>query len=411
MTREAILADDITGAGDSGIHFAAAGRRVALLLRRDALVEAFGSHDTVALSCESRFLEPAAAAREARLAVRDCRDAGADVAYKKIDSTLRGNPGAEIEAILDEGGFRAALVCPAMPKTGRVVRGGTMFLHDRPLDETEAGRDPFNPVASARVAEILSGQTALPIGSVGLDAVRAGKGALAGAVSSALDAGARIIVADAAGDADLAALADLLRSFRRDASTRLLPVGAGGLAEALAGSPASSPGAAPRGRMLAVVGSLTSASMAQIDYAVAHGGFRPLELDLEAARIDPEAEYARLAAVANVDAQPLMLKNRLLPSGRITSAEGEWAAAVFAEAARAVCAATGCSILYATGGSTAMAVMEALGIHSVTLVRECMPGVVLASLVSRETGLRWFISKAGGFGGPETIARLAENTI
>lgn len=407
-----IIADDITGAGDSGVHFAAAGRRIALLLNRAALGETLANHEMATLSSESRFMEPGEAAKAVRQTVRECRAAGADVVYKKIDSTLRGNPGAETEALLDEGSFQIALVCPAMPKTGRTVREGKLFLHGRSLGDTEVRNDPFNPVPSDDVAGTLAGQTDLPIANISLAHVRAGGEALAETVSSMAAKGARILVADAESDFDLATIADAVRRLRNASRAvhgkSILPVGAGGLAEAIAGPTGASPAAAPRGRMLAVVGSLTGTSLAQIDYAASHGGFRILDMDVQAWLADPDAEFRRLTSLAAIDDAPLLLKNRIAPSGRIDVDDGIRAAAVFAEAARAVSVAAGCGILYATGGSTAMAILQKLGVHAVTLERECMPGVVMSSFAPAGTKLRRFISKAGGFGGPETIARLAE---
>jgi D-threonate/D-erythronate kinase len=48
--------------------------------------------------------------------------------FKKIDSTLRGNPGAEVAATLDSFGCRIAMVTPAFPAMGRVVEGGYLRL-------------------------------------------------------------------------------------------------------------------------------------------------------------------------------------------------------------------------------------------------------------------------------------------
>ena len=412
MTHDVILADDITGACDSGIHFARAGKRTALLLSRDAMKETFADHDVVVVSYESRFLEPAAAAEVAREAVRDCRRAGAKVAYKKIDSTLRGHPGAETEAILQEDGFAAALVCSAMPKTGRLIRDGMLYLNGRPINEMDAGRDPFNPVTSANVAEMLARQTALPIANIGLEHVRAGVGSVRETIKKLIASGNRILVADAVEDGDLSLLALSLRPDCGDPSMpRILPVGAGGFAEALAGSHKAGADPEPSGRMLAVVGSLTSTSMAQLEYATAHDGFRLLELDMEKAFADSDAELKRLASLATLDDRPLLLKNRVPPLGQMDPADGTRAAAIFAAATRMVSTVAHCSILYASGGSTAMAILESLHLASITLEREYMPGVVLSSLPNNELGLRWFISKAGGFGAPETLVRLAEVTL
>lgn len=405
---QVIIADDTTGAGDSGVHFAASGRRVALLLSRAALGAASAAHDMAVLSTETRFMNTASAARELRAALADCRAAGAEIAYKKIDSTLRGNPGAEIGALMEGGAFRAALVCPAMPKTGRVIRDGRLFINGRALDDAQSGSDPFNPVPSADVSEVLAGQTGLCIMNLSLARVRAGGEELAAGIAGLIGSGAKIIVADAETDGDLAAVAAALRRLREaSAGPGILPVGAGGFAEAMAGPAKRRAEAAPRGRLLAVVGSLTKISLEQTDHAAARG-FRLLELDTEAWAADPGAELARLASGAGADGAPLLLRNRVAPSGRIDVADGIRVAGMFAASARAVAVAGNCGVLYATGGSTAMAVLQALGVSAVTLERECMPGVVMSSFAPAGTKLRRFISKAGGFGGPDTIARIAE---
>lgn len=419
MTSEAILADDITGAGDSGVHFAAAGKRTAMLLDRSALTDALRDHSAVALSSESRFLAPGAAAGAVRRAVDDCRNAGARVVFKKVDSTLRGNPGAEIEAILDSSDHAAALVCVAMPKTGRTCRDGILLLHGKPIQETDAGRDPFNPVTCSSVSGILAAQTGLPIGNVYLDAVRSGDAFLRAAVADLIVSGKRIVVADAETDEDLAALGRLFHDaeLSRDGTLpALLPVGAGGLAEAFSGGALPYAGTRPQGRMLAVVGSLTKVSLSQIRCAEEQGGFHILELDMERAFGDPDGEITRLAAMLpECGRRHILLKNRSLPStganGGISTDDGVRAAEIFGRAAKAICRTGDCSMLYVTGGSTAVAVAAALDLRSITLERECMPGVVLSSCSCPGMSLRWFVSKAGGFGGPDTIVKLAAGVL
>jgi uncharacterized protein YgbK (DUF1537 family) len=76
MTPYAIIADDFTGAGDSGIHFAAAGKKTALLLDNASLAETLANHDAVAVSTETRFLPPHEAGMGVRAIVRSCRQPG-----------------------------------------------------------------------------------------------------------------------------------------------------------------------------------------------------------------------------------------------------------------------------------------------------------------------------------------------
>lgn len=404
--RIAILADDFTGAGDSGVHFSLSGRRTALLLDRASLTDIFSDHRAVAVSTESRFLEPAEAAGAVAAAIGDCRAAGVTRFYKKVDSTLRGNIGAEVEAALAAGDWSAALVCTAMPKTGRAIRDGILYLRGVPIAETELGRDPFNPVPTSQVAEMLAAQTALPVARLPLSTVRS-PAALRDAVAKALAAGARLLVADAVEDGDLAALGALLRT-----SPALLPVGAGGLAEGFVGPAAKPPSGGVDGRVLAIVGSLNPTSIEQARLAAESGRFYPLDLDMRAALKDAEDEIGRLAAEAEkADTAGLLLKNKITnpgDDGEISRDDGLRAAEIFGRAALALCRAAGCRALYVTGGSTAVAVAGALGVAGLSLEREFMPGVVLGSCQSPLSPVRWFITKAGGFGDAETLVRLAE---
>ena len=93
--RWLILADDLTGATDSGAQFASRGI--------DTLVswgdsKSAGETPVVAWDLATRQLEPAAAAAKHEAAVRRLLAPGRRL-YKKIDSTLRGQPAAEIAAL------------------------------------------------------------------------------------------------------------------------------------------------------------------------------------------------------------------------------------------------------------------------------------------------------------------------
>ncbi len=403
MARYAVIADDMTGAGDAGVHFAAAGLRTALALDPARVGDALAGHDAVSLSTESRFLAPEAAAETVAAAVRGCRAAGATRFFKKIDSTLRGNLADEIIPTLHESGCDAVLLCPAMPKTGRTVAGGVLLVDGVPVAETELGRDPFTPVPHSRIRMLLPG---LVTGEVALAEVRAGAAALAVRLDALMAKGCTAIVADAARDDDLAVIADALSRC----GNRILPAGAGGLAEAVAGERLPDTGPEASGRLLAVVGSLTSAASAQIAHAMERDLFTLLRVDMDRALADPNREVARLAdAAASAGDSDLLLANESVArtNDTIDRSLGLRAAAFFGMAAGAVAARAGCARLYVTGGSTAVAVAGALGVDAITLVRECMPGVVLGACAPAASPVRWFITKAGGFGSPDTLSRLA----
>ena len=110
-----LIADDLTGACDAAVHFAHAVVLLAGPPPSDARL--------LAISTGSRDLLPS----EIRRAWAAAAQIPADLIFKKIDSTLRGDIALEIAAALDAFHCDAAVVCPAYPKLHRIVRDG--FLH------------------------------------------------------------------------------------------------------------------------------------------------------------------------------------------------------------------------------------------------------------------------------------------
>src|SRR5699024_1558114 len=125
--------------------------------------------DIVVLNTESRAKEPDESAQCVKEAILTHP---ASLIYKKIDSTLRGNIGAEIEAALTASGAKLAIVVPAIPAAGRVTRDGQCYVNHIPLLETEFARDPKTPISSSAISTIIAQQTSLPIYNLFLDTVR-----------------------------------------------------------------------------------------------------------------------------------------------------------------------------------------------------------------------------------------------
>ena len=104
MIKLLIIADDLTGAIDSGVHFATKGIKTKVFpdssfyLPLDQLDK---SVEVIVLNTESRHLSPSEAAERVSRATRTGLKAGVNIIYKKTDSTLRGNIGAELEALME----------------------------------------------------------------------------------------------------------------------------------------------------------------------------------------------------------------------------------------------------------------------------------------------------------------------
>src|SRR5688572_1329162 len=115
----AVIADDLTGAADTGVQLVRAGYRTAVLFgASEKLTDGF---DAVSLDTDSRALPAGFAAKrvvEAARAVRHAR-----LIYKKLDSTLRGNVAAELAAAFGASGRERAILAPAFPAAGRATVG------------------------------------------------------------------------------------------------------------------------------------------------------------------------------------------------------------------------------------------------------------------------------------------------
>lgn len=362
----AILADDLTGACDTGSLFAGAGAVPVAVwpsvasndpsLAADAPGRSRGDRVRV-VDTESRRLSASDAAARVTRAARACAPARY---FKKIDSTFRGRIGAEVEALMTSARATRALVCPAFPAQRRTVVDRQLLVDGVPM----AAR---GVQATSSVVDLLRSQLTRPLAWTPLADVRAGRDQLAGQLGR-LDG--MVIVADAETDGDLDALVDAALAL--DAATLL--VGAAGLARALAarlGVLRDRVALPPARRWLVVAGSLHAATRHQVQVA-RNAGLRVIASN-DAAADDGGATARRLADEAR----------RLLETEPFDA-------------------------IVVTGGDTAVALYEALGRGRLELLGPPAPGLALARLAVAGRGDLWLVSKAGGFGDPELIVRVAK---
>ena len=113
--RLGLIADDLTGANDTGVQFALRGARTLVPLDWHDLKSLSRAADVLVLNTNSRAVPARVAAERARIAAEALRRAGVEAVYKKIDSTFRGNIGPELDAILDVFPSPLAVLTPAFP--------------------------------------------------------------------------------------------------------------------------------------------------------------------------------------------------------------------------------------------------------------------------------------------------------
>jgi uncharacterized protein YgbK (DUF1537 family) len=136
-----VIADDLSGAAElAGIAFAG-GLSAEVQRRFDPSSDA----QVIAVDTDSRSLSSVDAAQRASEVAEQVAAASPAWVFKKVDSVLRGNVRAEIEAILSATGQARAVLVPANPTRGRTIVGGRYFVNGVPLDQTAFANDPEHP--------------------------------------------------------------------------------------------------------------------------------------------------------------------------------------------------------------------------------------------------------------------------
>jgi D-threonate/D-erythronate kinase len=400
--RILIMADDLTGAADSAARCVGAGLSAEIALRPGD----FSRHSAAtvcAISSDTRHQSAESAAAIVRGLVAQYRDKSTLIIYKKIDSTLRGHLGAELDALLaglgsPNGLEPCAIVCPAFPAQQRGVEGGYLLLAD--AQSTELGEISL----PARLRE----QSKHTVAHIGLAQVRNGPDALAGTLRTAYQAGARLLALDGITESDLTTIV---------VAARMLPqavlCGSAGLVGALArqivqGDPAKPDSSeltvravVPPGPIWIVVGS--GSSMAQQQIAAARQTGLPC---YDVLSVHPSSTWQNFAWQQH----DLLLLHLPVPDAQ-AELEGPAARRLAEQLAQAVQAGRNiCSpgAVVVVGGDTAQSVLPVFDLHHLQVVAEVQPGMPLVRGIAPEDGPPYFIMKSGNHGEEETLLELVK---
>lgn len=343
--KAAIIADDLTGALDTGTPFLFAGLSVAVAVEPEATEEALRTGaDIVVVNTASRSLDAKCAAAKATEAAERLVAARPGVVMKKIDSRLKGNVAAETFAVAGVLGHSGIVVAPAIPDQQRYTRQGHVI-----------GRGVERPLA---IAPLFAGHRGT------------------------------VTVADAESDGDMDMVVDGYdwRHF--------LAVGARGLGVALAGRlgrdrPRHVP-FEPATRTLFAFGSRDPITLGQMER-------------LEASGLLNSVVNAPAGALA--EKRGLVLPALLRCTGEITG-EGGPVAERFAIGVRSVIDDTRPEMIMVGGGDTALAVFKAIGVSVLKPKGEVEPGIPWFQITDHKGRTMRCAVKSGGFGDAESLLKL-----
>ncbi|MCB0626655.1 MAG: four-carbon acid sugar kinase family protein [Saprospiraceae bacterium] len=404
MYRCLIVADDLTGANASGVLLKTFGfSPLTLTSDLPPPTAVHAGRDALIVPTDSRAVAPTVAYQRVRDATAALATPEVCLYTKRIDSTLRGNVGPEIDAMLDglaavENSDRLAVVVPAYPQAGRVAVGGYLLVNGILLQRSDVACDPKTPVLTSRTLDLVAAGSRRATLHVPLDTVYAGVNRLTAALREAYRNGSRIVVLDALQPEDLETIADAVLAT----DLPFIAVDPGPFSAALAGRllPAEL-SYKSRFRVLMVVGSVVATAGEQLRelyraYSVTTTYLDPLLLlaGNDIARVEIERAVAKLSA-APVDTDFLCLTTNSLDStacldldaiarsraSDIDTVSGLINRGIAQTVERLLDAPLRVGGLYLSGGDTTIAVFRRLGAVGLVLERDVLPLVAYGHLM------------------------------
>lgn len=414
MIQLLMIADDFTGALDAGVQFASHGAKTTVITDTvSQWSQDVQNVDILVVDAETRHMPAQQAYDTVHRIVTQGVQAGIPHIYKKTDSALRGNIGAELSALLHASGEKQLPFLPAFPQIGRCTKQGVHYIQDLPVAQSVFGKDPFEPVKESRVDKLIAGQTQDPVTVLPpLD------------YGDALPEQEGILVFDSLSERDLSITAHRLMEGKKLAIMAGCAGFAAMLPQLLGTNTLHHEPVLPKldSRLLVLCGSVNPITQTQLDHAQAAGFLRlrmepwqklepdywgsdqgrqqlaqwlPLLQQGKHTIIDsndpgsnqPTADYAK--------AQGLTLEDVRL---RISGSLGQILKAISQENLPGT--------LLVTGGDTLMQCMNCMGIHEIEPLCEVEAGVVLSRFQYQGVS-RYVISKSGGFGKADLLISLS----
>lgn len=407
-----LMADDFTGALDTGIPFAEYGAVTKLLTAEEIGRGALEGEDAEVLivDTETRHLTGEKAYQIVYNLTKRAVEAGIPHIYKKTDSGLRGNIDRELNAVLDASGESFLAYLPALPQMNRITVKGTHYVNGVPIAETEFGQDPFEPVKSSRVCDLFGEASA---------SVRLFERQQDYPVCFLQKT---IGVFDSETQEDIVRIAETLK---KNGQLRIM-AGCVGFASALPEilglerRPVRCP--ALRRQLLIACGSMNPITRCQIEYGETVGYRRVImtpRQQLEEGYLESEEGKQWIEEIDGLFAQSrVVMIDTGVSSGR-EAQECIKGLGIPLEQARERIAGRIGSVLKAlleknsektlmiVGGDTLMGFVSKAECREITPVCQMEPGTVLSSMKSEGKTI-WVITKSGGFGKKELFRTIME---
>lgn len=392
-----ILADDLTGALDTGVQCVRKGDRVIIKTQANKNIDMTEDTDVMVINTGTRHKSSEDAYQIVyELAERACQ-AGVNHLYKKTDSALRGNVGAELAAVLDATKQSQLVFVPAYPKMRRTTANGLQYIDGIELSKSVFADDILDPVYHSNICDLIHLQSDIP-------------------VTLEKDAGPNthgVIVYDCKNEEEMKSIAEELS---KSGKTNLL-AGCAGLFEALphTGGFEKRINKHPKlsDKLLVMSGSMNSITAAQLERAENNGAYRchlPISEIVNGNWTDNDKEQYLNKISEMADGHETVILDTLPENSdgiETVAADGEMIAAIMGEFTKTMLGKLPQHTLMIIGGDTLQGFVDEMGVTSLIPITELEPGTVLA-VYKTENSQKYLITKSGGFGDSGLIQKVQE---
>lgn len=391
-----IIADDFTGANDTGVQLKRRGHPTQVLFAGKEV----RSRHSVVIDTESRNDRPEHAGEIVAQTLTQVDFSQFGYVMKKVDSTMRGNIAWEIKAVDDAYHPELIVFAPALPAMERTTVDGVQCLDGVEICKTELSKDPKNPVMEDNLVKLLMQVYEEPVILKYLPDVRSR--------TLSFDGG-RIFVCDAESDEDLRNVIGAAKKSGR----RTLYIGTAGMADNMMELEEPSLPA------FGVVASVSSVANAQMHYCERAGcsmvKIPVAEIIRGTARME---DYQKAAAESlKLGKDTILLTDTAYDRELIELSQeageekgldlteiGDEMRSLLGKAAREVLDEAEVSGVYLSGGDTALGVMMNIEADGSEILSEILVGIPMIRVMGgRYEGLK-LVTKAGAFGTVDAAA-------
>lgn len=408
----AVIADDLTGANDTGVQYKKNGYKTIVKVDSDFNMTDLKNYDVISINADSRILGMKSAYIKVLDIAKKFSAIEYEYIYKKMDSVFRGNIGTEIEAVLDAVNPDLTLAAPSFPANGRVLKNGYSYMIN---DNEELGERIIN------VTELIQRELNRSIENISIDLVREGTNRLISYIESKLQDGIDVFLVDAINDDDLRIVAEIYKKINK----KIVFCGSAGLAQQLA---LISPKMTEidyvneDGITLLVIGTRNKFTLSQTNNIKEAYDLPVFDVQVREI-IDGNEENIIENVIGKVSGsissgnKLIILKtckededdfeeslkqdsNEVMKSQKIVRALG----AIVKQLNRLI----NLKYIVSTGGDTSMQICKSLDAQGIELIDEIEPGIPIGKIVGGDADGILIVTKSGGFGTDNVFIKILE---